>query len=579
MYLRKAERRNRDGSTVAYYALAENGWNAETRRSEARIIHTFGRADQLDTAALQRLVASINRVLEAGDGATSAARVGLGEIEIDAVFDLGVVLAARGLWEELGIGPAIRTCLARAGLAAPHAAALFAMAAQRLDAPGSKLACAARWLPEVAWLPEANGLAVDQLYRAPDVLAVWSEAIERDVFLRAADLFRLDVDLIFYDTTTAYFEIDEPDEDPEPWSGKLYAPLRQRGRSKEGRDGQPQVVIALAVTRDGMPVRSWVLPGNTADVTTVARIKEDLRAWRLGRCVFVGDAGLYSAENLAELSRGLGRYVLAVPMRRVRDVEAEVLARPGRCRQVRDNLQVEEVWVGEGERRKRYVLCLNPEEAARRQQQRAQVLAELEAELALLAAREEDHPKAACALLASRRYGRYLGTDAQGRPRLDPAKVKAAERFDGKFVVITNDDTLSAEDVALGYKGAWLIEACFRRMKRTGLEVRPVFHWAARRIEAHVKLCVLALQTQRAAELRTGLSWARIAQALSGLKAVRYRSEGRTIVQRAKIGPELAELLKKLGVQHLSGSWRSPRRRRRPTPHRHTSRACPGARS
>jgi hypothetical protein len=546
MYLRKTERRNRDGSTVAYYALAENGWNPETGRSEARVIHSFGRADQLGTAALRRLVASINRVLEAGDGA--AAEASLGEIEIDAVFDLGVVLAARGLWEELGIGPAVRSCLARAGLAAPHAAALFAMAAQRLDAPGSKLACAARWLPEVAWLPEANGLAVDQLYRALDVLAIWSEEIERDVFLRAADLFRLDVDLIFYDTTTAYFEIDEPDEGPEPWGGKLYAPLRQRGHSKEGRDGQPQVVIALAVTRDGMPVRSWVLPGNTADVTTVARIKADLHAWRLGRCVFVGDAGLYSAENLLELGRGLGRYVLAVPMRRVRDVEAEVLARPGRYRQVRDNLQVKEVWVGEGERRKRYVLCLNPEAAARQRQRRAQVLAGLEAELALLAAREEDHPKAACALLASRRYGRFLGTDARGRPRLDPAKVKAAERFDGKFVVITNDDTLSAEDVALGYKGAWIIEACFRRMKQTGLEVRPMFHWAARRIEAHVKLCVLALQMQRAAELRTGLPWARVAQALSGLKAVRYRSEGRTIVQRTKVGPELAALLKRLGL-------------------------------
>src|SRR5215217_2247713 len=479
MYLRKTERRNRDGSTVAYYALAENNWNAETRRSEARVIHTFGRADQLDTAALQRLVASINHVLEAGDGVTPEAKASLGEIEINAALDLGVVLAARGLWEELGIGPAIRTCLTRAGLAAPHAAALFALAAQRLDAPGSKLACVARWLPEVAWLPEANGLAGDQLYRALDVLAVWSEEIERDVFLRAADLFRLDVDLLFYDTTTAYFEIDEPDEDPEQWAGKLYAPLRQRGHSKEGRDSQPQVVIALAVTHDGMPVRSWVLPGNTADVATVARIKEDLCAWRLGRCLFVGDAGLYSAENLVELSRGLGRYVLAMPMRRVRDVEAEVLTRPGRYRPVSDALQVKEVWVGEGERRKRYVLCLNPEEAARQQQRRAQVLAELEAELALLAAREEDHPKAACALLASRRYGRFLSTDAQGRPRLDSAKVKAAERFDGKFVVITNDDTLSAEDVALGYKGAWIIEACFRRMKQTGLEVRPMFHWAA----------------------------------------------------------------------------------------------------
>jgi hypothetical protein len=131
-----------------------------------------------------------------------------------------------------------------------------------------------------------------------------------------------------YDTTTAYFEIDEPDEHCELWGGKLYAPLRRRGHNKEGRDNQPQVIIALAVTRDGMPVRSWVLPGDTADVATVARIKDDLRAWRLGRCVFVGDAGMYSAENLAALSRGLGRTILAVPMRKVKDVETEVLTRP-----------------------------------------------------------------------------------------------------------------------------------------------------------------------------------------------------------------------------------------------------------
>src|SRR6187200_3784556 len=150
-----------------------------------------------------------------------------------------------------------------------------------------------------------------------------------------------------------------------PLESALYAPLRRRGHSKEGHDNQPQVIIALAVTRDGMPVRSWVLPGDTADVTTVARIKDDLRAWRLGRCLFVGDAGMYSADNLAELSRGLGRYILAVPMRRVRDIEAEVLTRPGRYKQVADNLQVKEVWVGDGERRKRYVLCLNPQEAER----------------------------------------------------------------------------------------------------------------------------------------------------------------------------------------------------------------------
>jgi hypothetical protein len=547
MYLRITERRNRDGSTVAYYALAESVWNADAKRPEARVVHNFGRADQVERAALQRLVNSINRVLDAGESLARNTQ-DIPEIDIERVFELGVVLAARALWEELGIGEAIRDCTARAALTAPHEIALFAMAANRLDDPVSKLACVERWLPDIAWLPDAAGLAVDQCYRALDFLVVWSDQIERDVFLRAADLFGLDVDLIFYDTTTAYFEIDEPDENEQEFAGRLYAPLRRRGHSKEGRDNQPQVIIALAVTRDGMPVRSWVLPGDTADVATVARIKDDLRAWRLGRCLFVGDAGMYSADNLAALSRGLGRYILAVPMRKVKDIEIEVLTRPGRYKQVADNLQVKEVWVGDGERRKRYVLCLNPHEAERERQHRAQLLRELDAELTLLEQREDDHPKAACALMASRRFGRYLSADWRGRPQLDLAKIKAAEKFDGKFVVISNDDTLSAEDIALGYKGGWIIESCFRRMKQTGLEVRPMFHWTPRRIEAHVKLCVLALQVQRAAEIRCAQPWARIAHTLGQLKAVRYRSDSRTIVQRTKITAPLAETLKKLGI-------------------------------
>src|SRR6202521_1691199 len=543
MYLRITQRQNRDGSTVTYYALAENTWNATAKRAEARVVHNFGRADQVDRAALQRLVNSINRVLNEGEAvACTTPAPAVSAIEIERVFELGVVLAARSLWEDLGIGAAIRRCIAEGELTAPHETALFAMAANRLEVPGSKLACAARWLPDVAFLPDPAGLGVDQLYRALDFLTVWSDRIEREVFLKTADLFRLDVDLIFYDTTTAYFEIDEADEQPEEWGGRLFAPLRRRGHSKEGRDNQPQVIIALAVTRDGMPVRSWVLPGDTADVATVARIKDDLRAWQLGSCVFVGDAGMYSAENLAALSRGLGRYILAVPMRKVKEVEVGVLTRPGRYKPVADNLQVKEVVVGEGERRRRYVLCLNPEEAKRQRLHREQVLIELTAELNLLREREDDHPKAACTLLTSRRYGRYLSADYLGRPRLDADKVKAAEKFDGKFVVISNDDTLSAENIALGYKGGWIIESCFRRMKQTGLQVRPMFHWTPRRIEAHVKLCVLALQVQRAAEMRCQLPWTRIAHALGGLKAVRYRCESRTIVQRSKITAELSAL-------------------------------------
>jgi hypothetical protein len=115
-------------------------------------------------------------------------------------------------------------------------------------------------------------------------------------------------------------------------------------------------------------------------------------------------------------------------------------------------------------------------------------------------------------------------------------------------VVITNDDTLSAEDVALGYKGGGIIGSCFRRMQQTGLEVRPMFHWTPRRIEAHVRLCMLALQMQRAAEIRCALPWSRIAHELAALKAVRYRAGGRTIVQRTKIADSLGAILKNLGV-------------------------------
>src|ERR1700689_1454098 len=176
MYLRITQRHNRDGTTVSYYALAESVWNPDAKRREANVVHSFGRADQLDRAELERLVKSINRVLEDGHDAadkpaTSSDRP---EIEIERVFELGVVLAARALWEELGIGPAIRRCAEQAKLTAPHETALFAMAANRLDDPVSKLACAERWLADITWLPDAAGLAVDQCYRALDFLVVRS---------------------------------------------------------------------------------------------------------------------------------------------------------------------------------------------------------------------------------------------------------------------------------------------------------------------------------------------------------------------------------------------------------------------
>src|SRR5690349_708430 len=551
MYLRTTQRRNKDGSVARYLALAENVRHPEKGYVEAKVVHSFGRADHLDRTALERLVASIQRVLaDAGSGPVTRKGASLGGIAIEASFELGVVHVAKALWAKLGIGEAIQAQLDEQQLTAPHAAALLATVAQRLDRPGAKLACHERWLDRV-WLPEARDLGLHQLYRAPDLPAEHGDAVERAVFWRAADLFKLDVDLVFYDATTAWFETDEEDVAAHEWRGLTFEPLRRRGHSEKGRDNDPQVVIALAVSRDGVPVRSWVFPGATPDVTTVQKIKDDLRAMRLGRVLSVGDAGLYSKANLDELAEGAGRYVLAAPIGRVREIRDEVLSHPGRYADVTPSLRAKEVVLGEGERRRRYVLCLNEEEADKQRRHRAEglevleVLEVLEAELASLKA---DHPKAACRLIASRRFGPYLSRDDGGRPYLDREKVRRAEQLDGKFVLTTNDDTLSVADVALGYKGMWVIESCFRKMKTTGLEVRPMFHRMPHRITAHVRLGVLALMIRRAAEIATGLPWGRLAGMLERLEAVRYTSEGRTFVQATTVSPDLAEVRERLDV-------------------------------
>jgi len=550
MYLRTTRQRRKHGPDAIYYQLAENYYHKERRRSETRVIHTFGRADQVEPEALRRLAQSILRVAndECIDlpARTFPPEVGIDDIE--QVFDYGVVYAAHTLWEELGIGPLLREKMQQEGGEAPHDTALFAMTANRLARPTSKLACYERWLADEVYWPEAKVLALEHLYRALDFLLRHVEALEQEIFYRTADLFNADVDLIFWDTTTLYCEIDDEDDDGEVWEDQEIPALRKRGHNKEGRDGNPQVVVGLALTRDGLPVRSWVFPGNTADVTTIHHLKDDLRGWRLNRCVFVGDSGMFSEANRQRLSRALGRYILAVPMRKVTEVQLEVLTRAGRYHDVAHNLRVKEVYVGTGERRRRYVVCHNPDEAAREHAHRERLLELVRAELAALDARQADHPKKACALLAARRFGRYLRMDARGRLSIDTTKVAAEAKYDGKFVVTTNDDTLDAEDVALGYTSMTLIEGCFRRMKTTGLQTRPIYHWRSHRIIAHVKLCVLALLLERAAEIRCQQTWRTIRHTLDQLKVVRYRMHGKTIVQSTQVTSPLANILRSLRI-------------------------------
>ena len=278
-------------------------------------------------------------------------------------------------------------------------------------------------------------------------------------------------------------------------------------------------------------------------------MKADLRGWKLTRSIFVGDAGLVSKENLKRLSAGGGKYILCVPMGRGDEVTKLVLTQPGRYRRIAENLEIKEVVIGDGEGRRRYVVCFNPQEARRQKQHRAKALAELRELVPRLKRDGQDgaHSKAVCRLRASDRYGGYLSLDENGRLRVDAKKVRRAARLDGKFVVHSNDDTLSAEDMALGYKQQASIERAFRLLK-SGIRVRPMFHWAPHRISAHVSLTMVALLLERLAERACEDTWRNIRDDLRQVKLAQLSTPNGEVWQVTEPGPEAAKRLKQLGI-------------------------------
>jgi hypothetical protein len=260
------------------------------------------------------------------------------------------------------------------------------MVCQRCLEPASKLE-ATRWLGRDVVLPGIAAVSDDELYRAMDFLLACSERVQESVFFSLANLLNLQVDVIFFDTTSTYFEVElDEDDDAALVEGgaaePARAPLRRLGHSKDHRPDLPQVVIGLAVTREGIPVRVWVWPGNANDQTLVEQVKQDLAGWRLGRAVYVVDSGMAGRDNLRALRAGGGHYIAGVKLRSGMPEAEQALSRQGRYRTIKDNLRVKEVRVGEGEAAVRYVVCHNPAEAERDRHRRQQRLERIEAELA-----------------------------------------------------------------------------------------------------------------------------------------------------------------------------------------------------
>jgi hypothetical protein len=561
MYLRESRRTNRDGSVVRYLQLAHNERHPQTGNSTAKVIHNFGRAEQVDRDALARLVGSISRYLTPEQ---AAAAVGGGEVEVLDSRRLGGAWALDRLWERLGIGAAIRQVAAGRRLDADTVErVVFALVAQRALEPGSKLA-ATRWVGERVAIDGLAGFSDDQAYRAMDFLLDALEEIAGGIFGSVAHLLNLDLDIVFVDTTSTYWEVECADTDPEladepgddETSSPTQAGTRAFGHSKDHRDDLPQVVIAMAVTRDGIPVRCWTFPGDTADTAIIRTIKDDLGGWGLRRLVWVADRGFASAANRAYLTRGGGHYIHAEKLRHTNTEAAAALARPGRYRSVADNLRVKEVHVapagnGEGEdgaRAQRFVVCHNPEAAERDRQVRANLVTHLEQLIDGSdgwTARRRD--ELVGSLKTKPGLRRYLRRTRSGLLRIDHAAIRREQHLDGKWLLRTSDLTLTPDDLAAAYKQLIAVERGWRDMKGA-LGLRPVFHHREDRIRAHVQLCWLALLLIRVIETAVGDTWRNTRHELDRLHLVTLVTTHGRVAQRSALTTGHKTILAALGL-------------------------------
>jgi hypothetical protein len=436
---------------------------------------------------------------------------------------------------------------------------LFGLVANRALAPSSKLAAAA-WITHDVHIDGLPRTSDDACYRAMDWLLEITDALEKEVFWQVATRLDLEVDLLFFDTTSTYFELDEPDEPvardergralPEQGDtgagagdGATKAGFRSYGRSKDHRDDLPQIVVGMAVTRTGLPVRVWCWPGNTSDSALIRQVKQDLRDWTLARVIWVADRGFASAENRRWLRKGDHHYIIGERLRSGSAEASAALGRQGRYAEVADNLRVKEVKISEAER---FVICSNPEAADRDAAVRERLLAQL-GEAITGSDKLSATKRAELRGVISTKPGlaRYLRVTPGGLLRIDKHTIKTETNLDGKYLLRSSDPHLSAEDIALGYKQLLEVERGWRDLKQV-LDLRPVYHRLEDRIRAHVVLCWLALLLVRVAETTTGATWPTLRRDLDRLHVGTFTGPAGTFRQRTELTKPLRDIFAKL---------------------------------
>ncbi|WP_158854956.1 IS1634 family transposase [Saccharothrix deserti] len=562
MYVKASTRKTKDGQVIRYLQLAHNEWDAEAGVSRTKVLYSFGREDTVDVEGIRRLIGALTRLLDPADALAGSGPAGLTFTESRP---LGGTFVLDGLWRRLGIDAAIRRMLTGRRLDERVERILFALVANRALAPSSKLA-ATRWIEHDVVIEGLDTVVDEACYRAMDWLIEVAPELSRTVYDNVADLLNLEVDLLFFDTTSTYFELDEPDEPvgrdehgvladngntDGPDTVKA-AGFRTYGKSKDSRPDLPQVVIGMAVTREGIPVRCWCWPGNTGDSALIRQVKDDMRDWSLGRVVWVADRGFTSAENRRYLQRAGGHYILGEKLRGDSDEAKAALARQGRYKTVVGNLQVKEVKLDKDLADDRFVICFNPEAAQRDATIRQRMLAQLDEAIAGSDKLSKDK-RAELRGVISTKPGlkRYLRVTPGGLLRIDKAAIEREANLDGKFLLRCSDPKLSSEDIALGYKQLLEVERGWRDMKQI-IDLRPVYHRREGRIRAHVLLCWLALLLIRIAETTTGQTWPSMRDELQRLHLGTFTGPAGTFRQRTEITPTQRKILAALTLDEPS---------------------------
>ena len=536
--------RTQTNGSRTYLLIVDNQW--VDGKVKQRVLFRLGRLDQLlADGRLDALVQSLGRFSE--KLAVLGAR-NRGESVAARSSRIGPALIFQRLWQACSIDKVLKHLLRDRRFEFSVERAIFLTVLHRLFTPGSDRA-AEKWRDDYT-IPGAGALGLHHLYRAmawlgealpqdqqsgatPFVPRTIKDLIEEELFAQRRDLFS-QLDLVFFDTTSIYFE------------GEGGQSIGQRGHSKDHRPDLKQMVVGVVLDQTGSPVCSELWPGNTTDVKSLVPVVERLKTrFRIGTVCVVADRGMISAETVTEIEKREWRYILGVRMRSSTEAKA-VVGRAGRYAEVHPKsdhpddpspLKVKEVWV---EDQRRYVICVNEDQAAKDRYDREAVVTALREAL-----RQGDK-----SLVGNRGYRKFLRSGGQ-QFAVDEDKVKEEARYDGKWVLTTNTD-LAAHEVALKYKQLWMVEAVFRSMKSL-LDTRPIFHKCDETIRGHVFCSFLALVLRKELEDRLArkewkLEWADVIRDLDNLLEMEVSITGKGYVFRSEAKGTTGKVFQACGV-------------------------------